>query len=573
MPTGTGKTTVFAELIRRWVKEIVPNKRVLVLVHRKELVDQAIQRLKQFGILASRIQSGYLLELERQVQVGMVQSLKNPMRLPKNLSLIVIDEAHHTPAVSYKNILKHYENHSVKLLGVTATPCRLNNSGFEDEFQNLITTPSISRFINDGYLANIKHLSFDKPDLTKIKIDKKKFDYDERELDKLLRQGHVIAQVVESYIKHAYSKKTIVFALNKAHSMDLVNQFQNAGINATYIDSDTKKEDRDDIVNKFKSGEIHVLCNVNIFTEGFDCPDIEVVQLARPTKSFALYLQQVGRVMRPFEGKEFGIILDNAGLAHEHGLITKEINWSLKGGLEIKEEQLEQIEQLEESDDGSGREISIIELPIDLKVIDESVLDIKYSNLLDKEELIYFFYDFLSSSKDTNIIIWGNNIRLDKPIKFSSNTMFPIFIDNMNDIFYKLGFIEEEQKYFSVEKLYQILNTLVSTFDYNFSRVNLFTSAYKLINEIVSNKLIITEANYNVIISRYFKIPFKSKRDRSIFIEKLKNEIFEVDFTVRKQTIENLNEFSKNQYTLYAQILQKLDIGGQLNNQKCNIFG
>lgn len=404
MPTGTGKTTVFAELIRRWVKEIVPNKRVLVLVHRKELVDQVISRLKQFGILASRIQSGYILELERQVQVGMVQSLKNPKRLPKNISLIVIDEAHHTPALSYKNILEHYENHNIKLLGVTATPCRLNNAGFENEYQKLITTSPISEFIKEGFLANIQHLTFDKPDLSKIKIDKKKMDYDEKELDKLLRQGHVIADIVDSYIKNAKGKKTIVFALNKAHSIDIVTKYKSAGINATYIDSDTKKEVRDEIVNKFKGGEYDVLCNVNIFTEGFDCPDIEVVQLARPTKSFALYLQQVGRVMRPAEGKEYGLILDNAGLAHEHGLITKDIRWSLKGGLETLTDSND--DRSENNTKESDSENTIIELPIDLKIIDETGidLDIEYTSLLDNDELIYLFHSFLFRPKDVQEI-------------------------------------------------------------------------------------------------------------------------------------------------------------------------
>lgn len=573
MPTGTGKTTVFAELIRRWVKEIIPNKRVLVLVHRKELVDQVISRLKQHGILASRIQSGYVLELERQVQVGMVQSLKDPKRLPKNLSLIVIDEAHHTPAVSYKNILEYYESHNIKLLGVTATPCRLNNGGFENEYQKLITTSPITEFIKEGYLAKIQHLSFDKPDLSKIKIDKKKWDYDERELDKLLRQGHIIAKVVDSYVKHTYGKKTIVFALNKAHSIDLVNQFLSAGIKATYIDSDTKKEVRDDIVSKFKKGEINVLCNVNIFTEGFDCPDIEVVQLARPTKSFALYLQQVGRVMRPSDGKEFGVILDNAGLAHEHGLITKEIKWSLSSGLEIKETLTEKIEDVENSEDGSIRESSILELPVDLKLIDTSEIDDKETSQFSKKELLYIFHNFLSRPIDLYKTLWGNNIKLEQISHLFRGTTFPIIVNNPNEIFYKLGITKAEQKSISIDKLFKMINQLVDVRDYNFDSVNLLNSIYLLLNDITCNNITISESNYRQIIQKHFPTRNFIIKERNNEIETIRNEIFENNFEVKSKIIVLVNNFSKNQYTLYAQIVHKLDIQGPTNNLKCNIFG
>ena len=145
-----------------------------------------------------------------------------------------------------------------------------------------------------------------------------------------------MAELIESYITYGENKKAIVFAINKAHSKDIVERFIREGINAIYIDSDTNKEDRELIVKEFKEGKYKILCNVNIFTEGFDCPDVEVVQLARPTKSLSLYLQQVGRCMRPFQGKEYGLILDNACLWETHGLISSDFEWSLSEPVKIK---------------------------------------------------------------------------------------------------------------------------------------------------------------------------------------------------------------------------------------------
>jgi superfamily II DNA or RNA helicase len=335
MPTGTGKTTIFSEIIKKWSIDVYPGKRILVLVHRKELVTQIIDRFKQFGILAGRIQAGHNANLLLQIQVGLIQSLNNPQRLPDNISLIVIDEAHHTPSKSYRKLLNHYSSKSLKVLGVTATPYRLSGESFKDLFDKLITSNSISKFIEDGWLSPTKHLATSLPDFSSVRIRNKEFV--EEDLDLILRSEKVMAELIESYKKYGENKKAIVFALNKSHSKDIVERFIKDGISATFIDSDTPPFERDKIVNSFKLGEFKILCNVNIFTEGFDCPDVEVVQLARPTKSFSLYLQQVGRVMRPLEGKRYGLILDNACLWKEHGLVTQYIKWSLNG-IEKKEQ-------------------------------------------------------------------------------------------------------------------------------------------------------------------------------------------------------------------------------------------
>lgn len=364
MPTGTGKTHVFAEIVRKWTNYYEPNKKVLILAHRKELIDQIIDRLKRFGIKGSPIVSGKVADINYRVQVAMIQSLKKKERLPKNISLIIIDEAHHTPANTYISLITHYlkENPKVKIIGLTATPWRLSGAGFSDIFDHLIQSESIKWFIQKGFLAKIKHFAASMLDLKNVKVDNVKKEYDEKELENYVRNEVVLAELIESYKKLAFGKKAIVFALNRAHSADIVKRYNDAGISAEFIDAQTDKELRDSLVKKFRNGEINILCNVNIFTEGFDCPDVEVVQLARPTKSLSLYLQQVGRVMRPTSGKEYGIVIDNACLWEEHGMITQPFSWSLNYSL---------LEEDKSSDDRKKRLVTKkASLPKELSGID-----------------------------------------------------------------------------------------------------------------------------------------------------------------------------------------------------------
>ena len=168
MPTGTGKTHVFCEIINNI------NKRTLVLVHTRELVFQIKQRLQAFGIKAGTIISGTVSQPHLMVQIASIQTLtkRDTLSWPKNVSLIVIDEAHHAPANSYQLILQHYNQSGVKILGVTATPYRMNNSGFKGTFESLIESLPMSQFIEQGYLSGFRHLATASPELSQIKIDR-----------------------------------------------------------------------------------------------------------------------------------------------------------------------------------------------------------------------------------------------------------------------------------------------------------------------------------------------------------------------------------------------------------------
>ena len=327
MPTGTGKTVLFNQIVK---DELANNSKVLIIAHRKELIDQNVARLwNDFGIRAGTIMANVRADLSLPVQVASIQTLNRREYPDLKPSIVIIDEAHHVPAKSYRELWETYPDS--KFLGVTATPIRLSNEGFKDLFDVLILSNSIDEFIQDGYLAKIKYIGrspiLPKMDLSNIAIIGG--DYDSEQLSQKMCEEAVMANLIQSYFDHAKGKKMIVFAVTTDHSKSIVERYQAAGFAAAHIDADTKKEERNDIINKFRSGEIRILSNVGIVSEGFDVPDCQVVQLARPTKSLAMYLQQVGRCMRPSRSKPYSIVLDNVGLYDEFGSPKRHREWSL----------------------------------------------------------------------------------------------------------------------------------------------------------------------------------------------------------------------------------------------------
>ena len=329
MPTGTGKTTLFCEIVRKFTTELYRDKKVLIITHRKELVEQVFNRLvSDFHLTTGIISSTYIGIQSSPIQIASIQTLiRRPEHQKDIFSLVIIDEAHHALASIYKQLFEFYPNS--KFLGVTATPTRTNGEGFQDLFDKLITTASIKWFIKNNHLSDIRYFASHTPDVSNVKL--KAGDYDETELSEIMQDNAVMADLVQSYIDFALDKKMIVFAVNRAHCSKIVEKFNSSGFTAKSIDTNTSTDERRKIVDDFRNNKFKILCNVNIFTEGFDCPDVDAVQLARPTKSLTLFLQQVGRCMRPHRNKEYGIVLDNAGLWKEHGLPKMERYWTLNG--------------------------------------------------------------------------------------------------------------------------------------------------------------------------------------------------------------------------------------------------
>lgn len=335
MPTGTGKTRLFVSIINdlfHFSRENRKAVRVLILVHRTELIDQIDNELGfKYGLAHGIIQSGDRERKHYPFQLASVQTLSRRLDKwsDKEFDFIIVDEAHHVKADSYLKIIKTFPN--ARVLGVTATPVRLNGQGFTDVFQELIVSPSVKHFIDEGYLSKYEYYSVAHSSFIQKEIDGiKKFnqgDYAESELVRVCDNDRIRAEVVKAYLDFANGKKGIVYTINKIHNKNLCEQFKANGIKAVVIDSDTPRDYREQCIEQFKRGEYQIICNVNLFTEGFDCPNIEFIQLARPTKSLALYLQQVGRGLRVSENKEKTIFIDNVGLYNRFGFPASKRMW------------------------------------------------------------------------------------------------------------------------------------------------------------------------------------------------------------------------------------------------------
>ena len=254
--------------------------------------------------------------------------------------MIVIDEAHHALAKTYKGMWDRFPK--AKFLGLTATPCRLNGKGFTDLFDVLVQSWSVPEFISKGRLATYDFVSIKSDGMTQRLIDSLQKrgadgDYQNKEMDMLLNKKPNIERLYQSLEEFGKDRKGIVYAINISHAQKITKQYQEHGVKAIAIDSKTPATERQQDIEAFKKGDIQVLVNVDIFSEGFDCPDVEFVQLARPTLSLAKYLQMVGRGLRVAKGKKNCVIIDNVGLYRVFGLPSQVWNWNamFEGKLKI----------------------------------------------------------------------------------------------------------------------------------------------------------------------------------------------------------------------------------------------
>jgi superfamily II DNA or RNA helicase len=412
MPTGTGKTRLFVSIckdILNFTKTQKSYHKVLVLAHRKELIDQISDNLgEKYGIGHGKIVAGGAQNLRLQFQVASIQTLFNRREqiIAANMKFdfIIIDEAHHATAKTYRKILESFQ--SGKVLGVTATPVRMGREGFNEIFQKLIISPSIKEFIDNGTLSEYIYYSIKQNNkINKILSSLNKFaldgDYLESELVKRFDIGSIRAKLVDSYKRYANGKKGIVYTINVEHNQNVRQNYEDAGYTAKAIDANTSSIEREDIIKKFKLGEIQILCNVNIFSEGFDCPDIEFIQLARPTKSLAMFLQQIGRGLRKHEDIEKTIFLDNVGLYYRFGLPSSNRKWAMHfvGRSEDIEEENEILQEESES-----TIFKLIEEGNDnIELIEESnVVELSKFSYFSKDQSSLYFYYFPDSYWELN---------------------------------------------------------------------------------------------------------------------------------------------------------------------------
>lgn len=321
-PCGAGKTMLMAHMASTAAKR---GRQTIFLVHRRELIDQASRTLTEYGIPHGVNGNTY-----GSVQVASVQTVARKLDKLQRPDLIIMDEAHHSTAKTWRKCLEYWPESYV--VGLTATPARLGGQGLGDVFDSLVIGPTARELIQQGYLTSYKYFAPPQvADFENVKI--KMGDYDSAEIEIRVNKPKVIGDAISHYIKLANGRQAIAYCASIAHSQNTAAAFQAAGITAKHVDGKTPKAEREQAVLDFREGRIKILCNVDLFGEGVDVPSMEAVILLRPTQSLTLYIQQSMRGMRPDKNNPFkeAIILDHVGNVHRHGLPDAPREWSLDG--------------------------------------------------------------------------------------------------------------------------------------------------------------------------------------------------------------------------------------------------
>ena len=322
MPTGSGKTVVFSEICRLAREK---KRKVLILVHRRELIKQASDKLKKAGVRHGIIASGFNPS-RSPVQVASVQTLIRRLNTSSfTPDLIIIDEAHHAVAGSWDKIIGHFAD--AKIIGVTATPARLDGRGLGTHFSTLVSGPSVAQLTKLGFLS--QHRVFAPPviaDLSNVRT--RAGDYASDQLSAAMDRPTVTGDAVSHYRQLADGLPAIAFCCSVAHATSVCASFNAAGYRAKLVTCNLPIEERDEAISGLADGRTQVLCSVDVVSEGTDVPAVSAAILLRPTQS-ALYLQQVGRILRPQSGK-IAIVLDHVGSTLKHGFVDDVRVWDLE---------------------------------------------------------------------------------------------------------------------------------------------------------------------------------------------------------------------------------------------------
>ena len=326
-PTGSGKTIVGADIIQDYARR---GKAVMVLAHRREIVAQTSQKLFELRISHGIIQAGIKPRQLELVQVASIQTLwkrtnHTGTMQPPPVDLLWIDEAHHCPAQTYRAIINSYPD--AVLIGTTATPCRGDGRGLGGIFQEMIECPQVAELIEQGYLVRMRVYAPVDPDLKGVRTVAG--DYVENQLAERMDRPQLIGDLVTHWHKFGERRKTVAFATSVGHSVHIRDEFVKSGVRAEHIDGSTPKAERDASLARLASGDIDLVTNCMVLSEGWDLPEVACCILARPTKKMGLYRQMIGRVLRPADSKPDAIVLDHSGAVFRHGFVEDRVEWSL----------------------------------------------------------------------------------------------------------------------------------------------------------------------------------------------------------------------------------------------------
>jgi superfamily II DNA or RNA helicase len=324
-PCGMGKTVIFTAIAQ---SAVARGRQVLILVHRRELLHQASRKLTEIGLDHGLIASG-IPATDHPVRVASVQTLARRLSgMDWQPSLVIIDEAHHASAGSWARILQHWPD--AYRLGVTATPCRLDGRGLSTAFDSLVLGPTVADLTAAGFLSAAR--IYAPPVVADLSgLRRRAGDYAIDQAATAMDRPTVTGDAIGHYNRLAAGQRAIAFCCSIAHAESVARSFNAAGISAATLLGNTP--DRDAVVAGFDAGSVQILVTVDVVSEGFDIPAASCAILLRPTQSLGLFLQQVGRVLRPAPGKSQALILDHVGNVHRHGFPDDPREWSLADGV------------------------------------------------------------------------------------------------------------------------------------------------------------------------------------------------------------------------------------------------
>ena len=323
-PTGSGKTVLFSYITSQVLKR---GSRVIIVAHRREILDQISATLKRVGVPHGFIQAGKSTSTQP-AMVASIQTLARRLDTVPAPDLVIIDEAHHSVSKSYVQMFAAWP--TAKFIGVTATPERLDGKGLGAMFDRMVMGPSVQWLIDNGFLAQPGYYApREVVDLSQVHTVAG--DFDRSEAEEIVDTPRITGDAVTHYVRFCNRQRAVAFCISVAHAQHVDDTFNSCGIPSASIDGTLDPEVRKQRVEDLTAGKILVLTSCELISEGFDLPAVNAAILLRPTHSLSMHLQQVGRALRPYPGKTNAIILDHVGNCLRHGLAEQERDWDLSG--------------------------------------------------------------------------------------------------------------------------------------------------------------------------------------------------------------------------------------------------
>ena len=355
LATGGGKTVIAGEMIRRILAQ---NRRTLVLVHRDELLKQFTDTLHLvgMGLDVGQVRAGSPIFSELPIQIASVQTIVRRLKtLRKNLfDIIITDEAHHAAAETYQKVYRCFDQ--AHRLGLTATPARLDNKPLSGTFDYLVLGPDTRWLIDNEYLSEYEAMRITK-----------KFELGEDAIAD-------VRQVIQQYVGN---RKTIVFAASRAEAQHITQNCQQAGMSCEYLDGNTPMVRRRQVLDRLRHGNLQIVVNVDLISEGFDCPNVKCIILNRPTESITVHLQQIGRGLRRTDDGEPALILDLVGNLKRLGKPDDKYLWSLSDGVCLERTEKQEDQEPEQKSMGPFPVGPFTDVPVTLVHVGGSPMEIR----------------------------------------------------------------------------------------------------------------------------------------------------------------------------------------------------